>query len=118
MNIFTWILQILLALLFINSGYSKTFNYNKKEDELKQMTHVDSGNFIKFIGTSELLGAIGLILPAALNILPVLTACAAVGLSIVMIGAMYTHLRFKEYQNFAFTTTVLILLVVIAVYRF
>lgn len=118
MNIFSWILQILLALLFLSSGYSKTFQYNKKEDELKKMDHLESGNFIKFIGTAELLGAIGLILPKALNILPVLTAWAAVGLGIVMVGAMFTHLRYKEYQSFAFTTTVLILLIVVAVYRF
>ena len=54
MNIFSWILQILLALLFLSAGYSKTFQYNKKEDELKKMDHLESGNFIKFIGTAEL----------------------------------------------------------------
>jgi|SRR5699024_2693120 len=118
MNILAWILQVLLALLFLNSGFSKTFQYNKKEDELKKMDHLESGSFIKFIGTAELLGAIGLILPKALNILPVLTAWAAVGLGIVMLGAMFTHLRYKEYQSFGFTTTILILLIIIAVTRF
>ncbi|GBG95540.1 hypothetical protein LFYK43_19990 [Ligilactobacillus salitolerans] len=118
MNIFLWILQILLALLFLNSGFSKTFQYNKKEAELKKMDHLESGAFIKFIGTAELLGAIGLILPLALNILPFLTAWAAIGLGIVMLGAMFTHLRYKEYQNFAFTTVVLILALVIAFNRF
>ncbi|HLQ39726.1 MAG TPA: DoxX family protein [Tetragenococcus sp.] len=117
MNIVVWILQILLALLFLNSGYSKTFQYSKKEAELKQMDHLESGNLIKFIGTMEILGALGLILPKALNILPFLTMWAAIGLSIVMLGAMFTHLRFKEYQNFIFTTVILILLIIIAVFR-
>lgn len=117
MNIIVWILQVLLALLFLNSGFSRTFQYSTKEAELKAMDHLEYGTLIKFIGTCEMLGALGLILPVALNILPVLTMWAALGLSIIMIGAMVTHFRFKEYQNLAFTTVLLILLVLIAFYR-
>ena len=46
-----------------------------------------------------MLGAIGLILPRALNIAPVLTPLAAVGCAIVMIGAVVTHIRMKDYKG-------------------
>ncbi len=117
MNIFLWILQILLTLLFLNSGYTKTFQYRKKEADLKKMDHLENGSFIKFIGTAEILGAIGLVLPWALNILPFLTVWAAIGLGIVMLGAMATHFRFKEYQNLVFTAVIFILLLVIIIFR-
>lgn len=68
MIIVLWILQILLALLFLTSGYSKTFQYNKKEAELKKMDHLESKGLIMFIGTAEMLGALGLILPKATDI--------------------------------------------------
>lgn len=116
MVIVLWILQILLALLFLNSGFSKTFQYNKKEAELKKMDHLESKCFIMFIGTAEMLGALGLILPKATHILPVLTMWAAIGLMIIMLGAFFTHLKFKEYQNAAFVTVIFILLLVIAIY--
>jgi hypothetical protein len=45
------------------------------------------GWFFRFIGTCELLGGIGLVLPMALRILPVLTAVAAGGLTLIMVGA-------------------------------
>lgn len=116
MVIVLWILQILLALLFLNSGFSKTFQYNKKEAELKKMDHLESKGLIMFIGTAEMLGALGLILPKVTNILPVLTMWAAIGLMIIMLGAFFTHLKFKEYQNATFVTVVFILLLVIAIY--
>ena len=116
MVIVLWILQILLALLFLSSGYSKTFQYNKKEAELKKMDYLESKGLIMFIGTAEMLGALGLILPKATSILPVLTMWAAIGLMIIMLGAFFTHLKFKEYQNATFVTVVFLLLLAIAVY--
>ena len=53
---------------------------------------------IKGIGTLEVLAAVGLILPAALGILPVLTALAASGVVLLMVGAGATHLRRNELQ--------------------
>lgn len=51
---------------------------------------------IKMIGLAEVLGALGLVLPLALNILPTLTLVAAVGLALLMGGAASTHIRRKE----------------------
>jgi hypothetical protein len=45
------------------------------------------GGFLKFIGVAEVLGAVGLVVPAATRIYPVLTPLAASGLVIIMLGA-------------------------------
>ena len=55
-----------------------------------------SARVIKAIGAGEILGAAGLILPAALGIAPVLVPLAAVGLATMMVGAIVTHLRRHE----------------------
>jgi hypothetical protein len=55
-----------------------------------------SQNTVRLIGLLEVLGAIGLILPMALSILPILTGIAAVGLLLIMIGAVITHIRRGE----------------------
>lgn len=52
---------------------------------------------VRFIGVSEVLGAIGLVAPVALGILPVLTPVAAVCLVVVMVLAAGTHIRLGEY---------------------
>jgi hypothetical protein len=51
---------------------------------------------VKLIGVAEILGAVGLVLPAALDIVPVLTPLAASGLTLVMVLAAATHARRKE----------------------
>ena len=85
MNIVLWILQILLALLFVFAGASK---FLMPADEMaKNMPAYLSISFIYFIGVCEILGAIGLIVPWATKIKPGLTPLAAVGLVIIMIGA-------------------------------
>jgi uncharacterized membrane protein YphA (DoxX/SURF4 family) len=65
------------------------------------------------IGALEVLAAIGLVLPAALNIVPVLVPLAAVGLVVLMIGAAITHARRKESQ--AVVTNVVLLVVAVVV---
>jgi uncharacterized membrane protein len=89
MNIVLWILQVLLALGFLFAGGSK-FYYTAA-----QMAAMSPPNslvlpdlFIKFIGACEILGALGLILPGLLKIRRQLTPLAALGLLIIMIGAV------------------------------
>jgi hypothetical protein len=79
-----WIVQGLLAALFLFAGVMKLVL------PLEQMKGpVDlPGGFLRFIGVAEMLGAIGLILPAWLRIKPGLTPLAAAGLVIIMIGAV------------------------------
>jgi uncharacterized membrane protein YphA (DoxX/SURF4 family) len=87
MNIFLWIVQILLALLFTFAGVSK---FLMPVDEMtKNMPAFMSLGFIYFIGVCEVLGAIGLIVPWLTKVRPGLTPLAAIGLMIIMIGATY-----------------------------
>jgi hypothetical protein len=79
-----WIVQGLLALLFLFAGGMKLV---QPIEALTAQTPLP-GLFVRFIGVAEVLGAIGLILPGLLGIRPGLTPLAAVGLVLIMIGAI------------------------------
>ena len=88
MNIALWIIQVLLALLFLFAGGTKLV---LPIDVMLSMGSPNQvvlpGLLIRFIGVCEVLGALGLILPGLLRIRPGLTPLAAAGLVIIMIGA-------------------------------
>jgi uncharacterized membrane protein YphA (DoxX/SURF4 family) len=83
-----WIVQVLLALLFLFAGGTKLV---LPPDVLASMGSPNQiqlpGLFVRFIGVAEVLGALGLLLPGLLRIKPWLTPLAAVGLVVIMIGA-------------------------------
>ena len=83
MNVALWIVQGLLAALFLVAGGAKLIL------PLDQMTGPVAlpGWFLRFIGAAEVLGAVGVVLPELLHIRPGLTPLAAAGLVIIMIGA-------------------------------
>ncbi len=81
-----WIVQGLLALIFLFAGGIKLVL--PLEAMTEQMPLPLPGLFLRFIGVAEVLGAIGLILPGLLRIRPVLTPLAAAGLVLIMIGAV------------------------------
>src|SRR5215217_7517782 len=83
-----WIVQGLLAALFLFAGGMKLIT----PVEVLSVMSPFPGEFIRFIGICEVLGAVGLILPYALRILPGLTALAAAGLVMIMVGATVTTL--------------------------
>jgi len=87
LSIVLWIVQVLLALLFIFSGAMKLVLPLEKLAGPPGSV-VLPGAFVRFIGVAELLGGIGLILPALLRIKAGLTPLAAAGLVIIMIGAV------------------------------
>lgn len=91
-----WIINILLALVFLSAGAMHAFRPRQALAETMAWTADSSDAMVKTIGALELLGAIGLILPLATGIAPILTPIAAIGLAIVMIGAIATHARRKE----------------------
>ena len=92
-----WIVAGLTALVFLAAGTMKTL---RPKDALAAsgMTYVEdfSGWQVKLIGIAEAVGGIGLILPMALNIAPVLSPIAGIALGIIMIGAIAVHVRRKE----------------------
>jgi hypothetical protein len=85
-----WTIQILLATLFLFAGVMKFVM--PVEEMTKGMPMWLSVSFLHFIGACEVLGGIGLILPGLLRIKPGLTPLAAVGLVIIMIGAVVVTL--------------------------
>jgi len=89
MNILLWILQILLALLFLFAGGTKFYYTIQQMRDMGPPNQIlFPGWFIHFIGVCEILGALGLILPGLFRTKQHLTAIAAIGLTIIMIGAV------------------------------
>lgn len=97
MNIVIWILQIVLALAFLAAGGMKLAR-PRPALASSGLAWVDdfSDSAVKGIGALEVLGAIGLILPALTGIAPILTPLAALGLALTMAGAIVVHIRRKE----------------------
>jgi len=93
MNILLWIIQILLALLFLFAGGTKLVSPAEVLQSQAPPNAIHFSNlFMKFIGVCEVLGALGLVLPGLTRTRKGLTAVAAVGLTIIMIGAVVVTL--------------------------
>jgi uncharacterized membrane protein YphA (DoxX/SURF4 family) len=108
-----WIVQGLLAALFLFAGGMKLVT--PIEEMTREMPM--PGLFLRFIGVAEVLGAIGLILPAALRIRPGLTPLAAAGLLIIMIGATVLTLATGQIATAPMPLIVALLLTFVAYER-
>ena len=115
MNIVLWIIQALLALLFLFAGGTKLIL------SIEQMQAMGSPNqivlpalLIRFIGVCEVLGALGLILPGLFRIRPGLTPLAAAGLIIIMVGAIVTTLMSGQVAPALFPLVTIVLLAFVA----
>ncbi len=95
MNTTLWIIQIVLAVAFVMAGVLKLSQGKKLQDKMTWMESF-SDRAVRSIGAVELLGGIGLVLPAATDIAPWLTPLAAAGLAVTMVGAVVTHARRKD----------------------
>jgi hypothetical protein len=116
MNILLWIVQILLALLFLFAGGTKLIiPYDKLMEMGSPNQVVLPALFIKFIGLVELLGGLGLVLPGLLRIKKGLTPLAAIGLTIVMVGAVIITIA-GDGIKLAITPLIVLLLCVFVAY--
>jgi len=104
-----WVVQVLLAAVFLVSGATKLSQ--PKEKLLKNWAWVEdlSQRTVRIIGVLEVLGAIGIVVPALTGIVPWLTPLAALGLVPLMLGAALTHLRRTEYGYITMNAVLLIL---------
>jgi uncharacterized membrane protein YphA (DoxX/SURF4 family) len=118
MNIFLWIVQILLAALFLMAGSLKLTQPVDKLEKTMSWVASFPKPVVRFIGAMEALGAIGVILPWATGIAPVLTPLAAVGLAVIMVLAAVHHLRNKELQSLPVNGVLLVLALIVAIGRF
>ncbi len=109
-----WIVQILLALLFLFAGGVKLA---MPAAELEEQAHM-SGMFLKFIAVCEITGALGLILPGFFKIKTGLTPLAAAGLFIIMIGAVVTGLQMMGIVGAILPAVTGILLLFVALGRY
>jgi uncharacterized membrane protein YphA (DoxX/SURF4 family) len=112
LNVLLWAVQVLLAMLFLFSGVMK---FVMPIDEMTKQIALP-GWFLHFIGVSEILGAIGLILPGILRIRTGLTPLAAAALAVIMIGATAVNLKIGQ-RGAALTTVVVGLLLVFVAYN-
>lgn len=95
-HIALWVAQVVLAGLFLMAG---TMKLTTPMDELiaaMAWTGDVPAWLVRFIGASELLGAIGLLLPALLRVKPVLTTWAAIGIATIMVFALVFHVSRGE----------------------
>lgn len=118
MNIALWIVQILLALAFLMAGAMKVTQPIQRLATNMGWVNSLPSQAVRLIGTLEILGAIGLILPAVTGIWPWLTPLAAVGLVLTMIGAMLLHIQRKEFSNLGINLVLLALAAFIVIGRF
>ncbi len=120
MNIVLWILQVVLAVAFVAAGLPKIV---KPKEQLVagmgEWVRAFPAAGVKLLGLVEVLGAVGLVLPPLVGIAPVLSPVAAVGLALIMVGAVVTHAREEGAgSKIAVNLTLGVLAVVVAWGRF
>ncbi len=118
MNIALWVIQGLAAALFLMVGGMKVSQPIEKLSGNMGWVKAFKPIQVRLIGTAEILGALGLILPGATGILPILTPIAAAALVVLMLGAVYTHIRLKEMDKLVVPLLPLILALLVAIGRF
>jgi len=120
MNTALWIVAGLLAAVFLLAGSSKLFIPREKLAKAPGCGWVldFSAGFVKALGAIEILGAVGLILPALLDIAPVLVPLAALGLGLIMTGAAIVEFRRQEFKHVLLNLTYLALIAFVAFGRF
>lgn len=117
MNTVVWIFQLLLAGFFAMPAFMKLSFSKQKLIEKQILQPGQSLVFPRALGTLELLGILGIILPVLTNILPVLTAYAAIGFALIMSGALVIHTKKKDYKMLPVFAIVLILSLIVTTFR-
>ena len=115
-----WILQVLLALAFLGVGVAHILNYDSmaSQPRMRWVTAVGRDR-LRIIGVLEVLGAIGVVMPALTGVLPWLVPTAAAALAVLMVLAAVMHLRRPgEAQNVAVNAVLGALALAVAVGRF
>lgn len=119
MNVFLWIIAGLLAAAFLLAGAMKLARTNEQLATSGLAWAADfNAPTVKLVGAVEVLGAFGLILPATFGVAQTLVPIASVGLAVVMMGAVITHGRRKEWQMIPVNVVLLILAAIVAWGRF
>lgn len=115
MNVFLWVMQVVLASVFLAHGLLFLFP-SEAVRKIKRQSALPEG-FMRFLYVAEVLAAFGLILPASTGLFPWLTPLAAAGLAPIMVGAAALHLSRSEISSTVVTIMLLALAVLVACAR-
>ena len=96
MRVVLWVASVLLAIAFLGAGAMKAFTNYDQLSAKKEWAKRFPPAAVKAIGGLEILGALGLILPAVTGIAVVLVPVAALGLAAMMVGAVIVHVIGKD----------------------
>lgn len=118
MNIALWVVAGLLAAAYLVAGLLKSTQPKEKLQANMPWVEDYSAGTVRLIGIAEVLGALGLILPQATGIAPILTPIAATGLVIIQALAIRTHVRRGERQVLPANIALLLLALFVAIGRF
>ncbi|MFE7406000.1 DoxX family protein [Isoptericola sp. NPDC057559] len=118
MNIALWIASGLLAAVFLMAGLGKALRPIPALQEQMRWVTPERVTAVRTLAWLEVLGAVGVILPWATGVAPVLTPVAAVGLAITQVGAIPLHVRLGEGKSLPVNVVLLTLAVFVAVGRF
>ncbi|HKS99596.1 MAG TPA: DoxX family protein [Rugosimonospora sp.] len=118
MTVFLWIVQSLLAVLFQTVGTMKLLRTRAQLAPIFAWVEGFSDNVVKGLGILEILAGVGLVLPAAVNVAPVLVPLAALGGLALAAGGSVVHLRRKETPAAAINLIFITLLALVAWGRF
>jgi hypothetical protein len=113
-NISLWATQGLLGAMYLMAGVMKLTTPVAELAAKMAWVNEYSEAFIRFIGISEVLGALGLILPSLLRIQPKLTVWAAMGLALVQVFAILLHIELNEFNMLGVNVVLLLLAVFVA----
>ena len=113
-----WIVQVLLALAFSNTASRKLVRQKGKPSKSMAWREDFSQGTARLVGFLELLGAVGLVLPALTGVLSWLMPLAAACLALTMMGAALTHLRRGEYETILVIAVLMVLASFVAYGRF
>jgi len=111
MNVVLWILQALLALVFLAHGLM----FLMPPPEIAAQMNANLPRwFTLFLGVAEVAAGIGLVVPGVTRIKPVLVPAAALGVVIVLVGATIYHVMRNKMSSAVITGVLLVMAIVVA----
>ena len=113
MNGLLWMFSVVLALVFLITGVNKALRYDQAKKLFPWVNDIPRA-LARGIGFAEILGALGLILPAATGIYPWLTPVAAGALALLMVLATLFHARRREKSDIGLSVLLLLLAAFVA----
>ena len=102
MNGLLWMFAVVLAVVFLVVGFLRVFHYELTRNRFAWVKDLPRP-LTTTIGIIEIIGAVGLLLPALTHIYPWLVAAAAIGLAILMLSATTFHFFRRESDEMAMT---------------